>query len=263
MFRILCGCTKPVKVLAITLTAVGAVVLVLFIIPLFSGTLNTGSYFGFVIGGITVLLGVFAPKLFHSGKKPLRYTYRTVLIIYGVLVIYAVILSAFMIANMNDAPEKDGSRTVIVLGCQVRSDGPSLMLQKRIDAAYDYLSADTKAQCIVSGGKGDNEHISEAEAMYESLAAMGIGKERITKEDSSKSTYENLSNSKEILESRDKPLKIAIVTDGFHQLRARLLAQSMGYDVKCISSATPWYLVPVYWVREWFALSYLFVFGTD
>ena len=263
MFRILCGCTKPVKVLAITLTAVGAVVLVLFIIPLFSGTLNTGSYFGFAIGVVTMLLGVAAPKLFHSGKKPLRYTYRTVLIIYGVLVIYAVILSAFMTANMNDAPEKDGSRTVIVLGCQVRSDGPSLMLQKRIDAAYDYLSADTKAQCIVSGGKGDNEHISEAEAMYESLAAMGIGKERITKEDRSKSTYENLSNSKEILESRDKPLKIAIVTDGFHQWRARLQAESLGYDVKCVSAATPWYLVPVYWVREWFALSYLFVFETD
>lgn len=259
----LCGCTKPVKVLAITLTAVGAVVLVLFIIPLFSGTLNTGSYFGFAIGVVTMLLGLAAPKLFHSGKKPLRYAYRTVLIIYGVLVIYAVILSAFMIANMNDSPEKDGSRTVIVLGCQVRSDGPSLMLQKRIDAAYDYLSADTKAQCIVSGGKGDNEHISEAEAMYESLAAMGIGKERITKEDRSKSTFENLSNSKEILESGDKPLKIAIVTDGFHQWRARLQAESLGYDVKCVSAATPWYLVPVYWVREWFALSYLFVFGTD
>ncbi len=263
MFRILCGCTKPVKVLAITLTAVGAVVLVLFIIPLFSGTLNTGSYFGFAIGVVTMLLGVAAPKLFHSGKKPLRYAYRTVLIIYGVLVIYAVILSAFMIANMNDAPEKDGSRTVIVLGCQVRSDGPSLMLQKRIDAAYDYLSADTKAQCIVSGGKGDNEHISEAEAMYEALVNDGISENRITKEDKSSSTYENLLFSKQILEDNEKPLRIAIVTDGFHQWRARLQAESLGYDVKCVSAATPWYLVPVYWVREWFALSYLFVFGTD
>ena len=150
---------------------------------------------------------------------------------------------------------------VIVLGCQVRRDGPSLMLRRRLDAACSYLSTDTKADCIVSGGKGDNEHISEAEAMYEALVNDGISESRITKEDKSSSTYENLLFSKQILEDSEKPLRIAIVTDGFHQWRARLQAESLGYDVKCVSAATPWYLVPVYWVREWFALSYLFVFG--
>ncbi len=255
------GISKPVKILSYTLAVIGIAVLVMFIIPLFSGTLNTGSYFGFVIGAVTLLMGIFTPKLFNSGKKWVRYIFRAVLIIYAVLVAYAVTLSAFMIANMNDAPEKDGSRTVIVLGCQVRRDGPSLMLSRRIDAAYEFLSEDEKADCIVSGGKGDNEHISEAEAMYEVLVNDGIAQSRITKEDKSSSTYENLLFSKQILEDNGKPLRIAIVTDGFHQWRARLQAESLGYDVKCVSAATPWYLIPVYWVREWFALSYLFVFG--
>ncbi len=255
------GISKPVKILSYTLAVIGIAVLIMFIIPLFSGTLNTGSYFGFVIGAVTLLMGIFTPKLFDSGKKWVRYIFRAVLIIYAVLVAYAVTLSAFMIANMNDAPEKDGSRTVIVLGCQVRRDGPSLMLSRRIDAAYEFLSEDEKADCIVSGGKGDNEHISEAEAMYEVLVNDGIAQSRITKEDKSSSTYENLLFSKQILEDNGKPLRIAIVTDGFHQWRARLQAESLGYDVKCVSAATPWYLIPVYWVREWFALSYLFVFG--
>ena len=135
------------------------------------------------------------------------------------------------------------------------------MLRRRLDAACSYLTEDTKADCIVSGGKGDNEHISEAEAMYEALVNDGISESRITEEDKSSSTYENLLFSKQILEDSGKPLRIAIVTDGFHQWRARLQAESLGYDVKCVSAATPWYLVPVYWVREWFALSYLFVFG--
>lgn len=261
MFGMSDNTSKPVKVLSYTLAVIGIAVLVMFIIPLFSGTLNTGSYFGFVIGGITVLLGIFTPKLLNNAKKAVRYIFRAVLILYGVLVVYAITLSAFMIANMNDTPEKDGSRTVIVLGCQVRRDGPSLMLSRRIDAAYNYMSADTKADCIVSGGKGSNEHISEAEAMYEALLNDGISGDRITKEDKSSSTYENLLFSKQILEDGGKPLRIAIVTDGFHQWRARLQAESLGYDVKCVSAATPWYLVPVYWVREWFALSYLFVFG--
>lgn len=255
------GISKPVKILSYTLGIIGIAVLIMFIIPLFSGTLNTGSYFGFVIGAVTLLMGIFTPKLFNSGKKWVRYIFRAVLIIYAMLVAYAVTLSAFMIANMNDAPEKDGSRTVIVLGCQVRRDGPSLMLSRRIDAAYEFLSEDEKADCIVSGGKGDNEHISEAEAMYEVLVNDGIAQSRITKEDKSSSTYENLLFSKQILEDNGKPLRIAVVTDGFHQWRARLQAESLGYDVKCVSAATPWYLIPVYWVREWFALSYLFVFG--
>ena len=181
-----------------------------------------------------------------------------VVIITG-FVIFAI-LESLIVISMKQKPDYN-CEYVIVLGCQVRRDGPSLMLRRRLDAACSYLSADTKADCIVSGGKGDNEHISEAEAMYEALVNDGISKNRITKEDKSSSTYENLLFSKQILENGGKPLRIAIVTDGFHQWRARLQAESLGYDVKCVSAATPWYLVPVYWVREWFALSYLFVFG--
>ena len=146
MVRISDCSSKPVRILSYTLIVTGAAVLAMFIIPLFSGTLNTGSYFGFVIGGVTVLLGIFTTKLFSNAKKAVRYIFRAVLIIYGVLAVYAITLSVFMVANMNDAPEKDGSRTVIVLGCQVRRDGPSLMLRRRLDAACSYLSADTKGR---------------------------------------------------------------------------------------------------------------------
>ena len=115
MVRISDCSSKPVRILSYTLIVTGAIVLTMFIIPLFSGTLNTGSYFGFVIGGVTVLLGIFTPKLFSNAKKAVRYIFRAVLIIYGVLAVYAITLSAFMIANMNDAPEKDGSRTARAL----------------------------------------------------------------------------------------------------------------------------------------------------
>lgn len=69
MFGMSGNTSKPVKVLSYTLAVIGIAVLVMFIIPLFSGTLNTGSYFGFVIGGVTVLLGIFTPKLLNNAKK--------------------------------------------------------------------------------------------------------------------------------------------------------------------------------------------------
>ncbi len=46
---------------------------------------------------------------------------------------------------------------------------PSLMLSKRLEAAYEYLNENKNAVCIVSGGKGSNEEISEAQCMYNYL----------------------------------------------------------------------------------------------
>ena len=93
------------------------------------------------------------------------------------------------------------------------------------------------------------------------LTEKGIDKGRITKEDRSTSTMENLRFTKEILEQKGRNTEVILVTDGFHQCRASLQARSLGYDTRNLSSDTPWFLLPSYWVREWFALSYEFVFG--
>jgi uncharacterized SAM-binding protein YcdF (DUF218 family) len=113
----------------------------------------------------------------------------------------------------------------------------------------------------VAGGKCDDEHISEAQAMFDWLTEKGIDKNRIIKEDRSTSTLENLKFSKTILEKMGKDTDVILITDGFHQYRASLQAKSLGYDTRNISSDSPWFLLPSYWVREWFALSFEFVFG--
>ena len=94
-------------------------------------------------------------------------------------------------------------------------DGPSLMLRRRLDAACSYLSADTKADCIVSGGKGDNEHISEAEAMYEALVNDGISENRITKRTSLQAPTKTCCFQNRYLKTVGSRFRIAIVTDGF------------------------------------------------
>ena len=44
---------------------------------------------------------------------------------------------------------------LIVLGAQVREDGPSAVLKYRLDAAIDYLKENESTLCIVTGGKGE------------------------------------------------------------------------------------------------------------
>ena len=192
--------------------------------------------------------------------KPLG---RTALCITGLFaaaaVVTAAVISIFMIKAANDRP-KDENTTVVVLGCQVRNGAPSLMLAQRLRAAYDYLSEHESVKVVVSGGKGVDESVSEAQCMKDWLVDKGISPDRIFMEDKSVNTEENLSFSKKIINENGLPQRITIVTDGFHQLRADMLAERIGIESNNISAKTKWYLLLTYWVREWFGVLYYKLF---
>ena len=96
--------------------------------------------------------------------------------------------------------------------------------------------------------------------MKDWLVANGIAPERIYMEDKSVNTEENLRFSKRIIDANGLPQRITIVTDAFHQLRADILAKKQGIESNNISADTVWYLLPTYWVREWFGIIYYRIF---
>lgn len=79
---------------------------------------------------------------------------------------------------------------VVVLGAQVRKSGPSKVLRYRLDTAINYLNENPGTICIVSGGKGPNEPVAEAQGMTNYLESYSIKKNRIIKEMKSKTTQE-------------------------------------------------------------------------
>ncbi len=120
-----------------------------------------------------------------------------------------------------------GADYVIVLGAQWMAGGPSYVLQKRLDAAAQYLQDNPDTVAIVSGGQGSNEPISEAQGMKEYLVGMGIEEGRIWMEASSSNTYENLANSAGLLDKADD--RVVLVTNNFHIFRALGIARRQGY----------------------------------
>ena len=80
-------------------------------------------------------------------------------------------------------------------------------------------------------------------------------------EDRSADTEQNLRFSKEVAAENGLPGDITIVTDGFHQLRADMIARQAGLRAYNISARTPAWLLPTYWVREWFGVAFYAVFG--
>lgn len=153
---------------------------------------------------------------------------------------------------------------VIILGAKVNGSTPSLTLKYRIDRAYDYLLEHPDVKVIVSGGKGNDEGISEAEAMQNRLLSFGIDGDRIILEDQSTSTKENLEFSKQIIMRQhsmneesidDIDTPILVVTTDFHVMRAVKIAKKCGFeDAQGLPSKSVWYLTPTNYLREFAAV---------
>lgn len=146
---------------------------------------------------------------------------------------------------------------LIVLGCKVNDGQPSPVLQDRIDAAYDYLSAHEETICIASGGTGDDETISEARCIADALIARGIAADRILLEENASSTAENIAYSMALIEARENAASatIGILSSEFHLFRASRMVRAYGVDAVYIAAHTSDTGKRIgYTVREIFAL---------
>ena len=223
-----------------------------------SRIINIGSVMGTLFFGLIGVCCIFWDKLSDiikkiKQKRALRIIYRIVCVMIALLMIWVCVILGLMSYFAKRTPDKDA--TVVVLGCQVRGNNPSLMLRKRIDAAFDYLVMNPQAKCVVSGGKGKGENISEAECIRNELIDKGIDENRIYMEDKSTDTNENIKFSAEIIKKNGLNEKMAIVTDGFHEMRAALIAKRMGYECGAVSAKTPTYLSANFTTREIIAVT--------
>ena len=195
--------------------------------------------FGFLYVGCSftalVCCAMIAVLLFYNVCAMLEKTYPhptkvvkrvfTVLLCIGILIL-GVTEALIIKASLGD-PDP-GCKYVVVLGAKVRHDGPSVSLQNRIDAAYDYLTAHPDAIAVVSGGQGEDEPMTEAECIYRALIGRGIDPERVWIEDKATSTWENLQFSLDLIEEKTglRPETIGIISSEYHLFRAGLFADA-------------------------------------
>lgn len=160
-----------------------------------------------------------------------------------VVVTFALMLSQFHAAGGNDP------NVIIVLGAQVRTDGPSRVLRYRLDTAYDYLEAHPEVTCVVSGGQGWNEPEPEAEGMARYLIERGMDPARIQIENQSANTVQNLQLSAALLDKEAD--RVAVVTNNFHVYRGTALARGAGYrNVSGIAAPSDLFYLPNNMLRE-------------
>lgn len=248
-----------------TLVALLSIILfALFVGPMAGNIINVGN----IIGALLCVWSFCAVvKPIHRFFKYAFHKHIVTRIIYSVVnvcvvlfLIYGAVVTSVMVYCACQAPTQNA--TAVVLGAQVKKSGPSTMLRDRINAADKYLEENPDTYAVLTGGQGSDEPMSEAQSMFDSLKDMGIDAKRLYKEEQATNTTENLEYSMQIIKDYGLNSDIAIVTDGFHQLRVRIIARQLGIkeNVGAVNSDTSLLYLPTFAVREWFALPYQVLF---
>lgn len=223
---------------------------------------------GFMISALMLSgsMGIFVLMYFSSGylapePKDIAVLFiRTAsssVFLYMVCMLFATEARLFFVARHEPPFDRD---FIIILGCSIRKDGTLYpLLRGRVDRAirfyHDQMEKTGKrAVFIPSGGQGSDEVISEGEAMKNYLVSQGIPEEQIIPETASKTTFENMKFSKQIIDEQKKGAKVVFSTTNYHVFRSGMIALSAGLHVEGIASRTKWYFWPNAQIREFVGL---------
>lgn len=149
-------------------------------------------------------------------------------LVVGASVVALVVVGALcaLVATAAAMEPPPGLDCLVVLGAGLRPDGaPSEALAYRLDAALEYLEDNPQTRCVVSGGQGLGEVRAEAEAMADYLTERSLDRGRLTLEDRSEDTAENVRNSVVLLAPGET---VGVVTNDFHLYRALRIAARNG-----------------------------------
>ena len=144
---------------------------------------------------------------------------------------------------------------VIVLGAGLRKNRPSRLLRMRLNAAIRAAQKD-RLPILVTGGKGRQEELSEAEAMRDYLLEQGVSHQSILLENQACNTYENLKFSRKILLERFSFLpRVLIVTSDFHCFRSAQIAKKFFREYALWPVASAWYMKLNFYLREMLSIA--------
>lgn len=120
--------------------------------------------------------------------------------------------------------------TLLVLGAAQYNGHPSPAFRRRLDHALALYKAGGVSRVIVSGGVGVGDTFSEGNVGVKYLAGRGVPKTRLKAETRSRSTLENVLNSKPFISG-----PVTLVTDEVHATRALALARGAGLNASVSS----------------------------
>ncbi len=220
---------------------------------------NLGVVLTVAAGAFFMLWGAFWHKIQQKTKA--GYLKWIKLGVIAIICLEIMLIGFIAIYGQSDNVNYDED-AVIVLGAGIRGDRVTVPLAYRLSEAIEYHKQNPDAVIVVTGGKGYQETVTEAEAMEKYLLERGVNPDKIIKEEKATSTNENMRFAKEILDKRlKKDYSVVVITNNFHVYRGVQIARLEGFEnVYHKHAGLKWYnMVPCY-LRESLAVLKMWVF---
>ncbi len=156
------------------------------------------------------------------------------LVVVGLAAYYLVTL--YQVHTTGSDDQARPAEAIVVLGAAQYDGRPSAQLQARLDHAVTLWQQGIAPLVVVTGGNQPGDRFTEAEASAAYLAERGVPAEAIVLEGASRTTYDALASTHVLLAERGLD-EVVLVSDPFHLLRARLIAEEVG--LQAVTSPTP------------------------
>ena len=142
----------------------------------------------------------------------------------AVLYVVANIAQVWVVGRSDQARSVDA---IVVMGVAQYDGRPSPQLQARLDHVLALWGTGVTQLVITTGGNQPGDRFTEAGASADYLIAGGVDETLIAMEDLGSTSLQSLRGVAEIMKSRNLE-SVLIVTDPYHALRSRLIAQDLG-----------------------------------
>jgi uncharacterized SAM-binding protein YcdF (DUF218 family) len=147
-----------------------------------------------------------------------------------VFVALAWIYFLITLVQVHQTGRSDQARRVdaiVVMGAAQYDGTPSAQLAARLDHVVTLWNRGVAGVVVVTGGNKPGDRFTEASSSAEYLIERGVPPEVILREDAGTTSFESLRAVAELLDAQGLS-RVLVVTDPYHSLRSRLIAEEVG-----------------------------------
>lgn len=161
---------------------------------------------------------------------------RSISILIALAIPLYVLLIAGAVYWQARTDEARPADAIIVLGAAQYNGRPSPVLSARLEHALRLYDHGVAPLIVLTGGRAEGDVYTEAEAGQTYLEERGVPASALLLENQGRDTWTSLEGVATLL-SGTEVHRIVVVSDGFHLLRAELMARHLGFEA--YSSAAP------------------------
>jgi len=153
------------------------------------------------------------------------------------LIVMYFAVSLFQVWSTGQSQHRGSVDAIVVMGAAQYDGRPSPQLQARLDHVVELWNQSLAPTVIVTGGNQPGDRFTEAESSTNYLVEHGVPAAVILAEDTGHSSWESLQNVAALARERGIT-RIVLVSDPYHTLRVRLMAEELGFQAHTSSTQT-------------------------